>query len=340
MFGNNFGISREDIDTDVFGTPYLQVAHFFKNEYDAVKDSSTFVFYEFLNDNSENIEIDLTEEGDIDSTPFEYDSSTDEIPVTYWTRVIDIDTGDATEWQDMGSFPDINVGYGNESIDSDSSVLYISSYPSNDALAFGYTEARFGVWNQADYDASVSQGGMDETEFFIANMTLGPVNVENGYDASFNIKEGRNEFIGQCYNPTTQQYWGNINHMYGFDFPIPFEFKTTFNDQTYVVDASAILSAGHINDGWTQYKYGWYDRSAWENDEDGIQEQYDWDENAYRMANVQGTNSYSTTSFTCTADNSKSYKFSVFAIPYRLDGDNNDEHDWEYFREVTYDINM
>ena len=207
-------------------------------------------------------------------------------------------------------------------------------------LEFGYTEARYGVWNSDDYDASVSEGGMDETEFFIANMTLGPVNVENGYDASFNISEGHSEFIGQCYNPTTQEYWGTINHMYGFTFPIPFEFKTTFNDQTYVVDASAILSAGHINEGWTQYKYGWYDRSAWENDEDGIQEQYDWDENAYRMANVQGTNSYSTTSFTCTADSSKSYKFSVFAIPYRLDGDNNDEHDWEYFREVTYDINM
>ena len=340
IFGNNFGTSREEIDTTVFQAPQLQVAHYYKNEYDAVKDSSTFLLYEFLNAHSENISVDPVGEGDIDSTPFEYDPSTDVIPVTYYVRLTDASTGNVTQWQEMGNFPDINVGYGNEHIDSDSSVLYISSSPSNDALEFGYTQARFGVWTNAGYDASVSQGGMDETEFYIANMTLGPVNVENGYDASFNIVEGHSEFIGQCYNPTTQQYWGNINHMYGFDFPIPFEFKTTFNDQTYVVDASAILSAGHINDGWTQYKYGWYDRSAWENDENGIQEQYSGDENAYRMANVQGTNSYSTTTFTCTADNSKSYKFSVFAIPYRLDGDNNDEHDWEYFREATYDINM
>ncbi len=340
MFGNNFGMSREDIDTTVFEAPQLQVAHYYKNEYDVVKDSSTFLFNEFLNANSENISVDPAGEGDINSTPFEYDSTNDEIPVSYYVRLVDASTDNITRWQEMGNFPDINVGYGNEHIDSDSSVLYISSSPSNDALTFGYTEARFGVWTNAAYDASVTEGGMDETEFYIANMTLGPVNVENGYDASFNIQEGHSEFIGQCYNPTTQQYWGNINHMYGFDFPIPFEFKTTFNDQTYVVDASAILSAGHVQEGWTQYKYGWYDRSAWENDENGIQEQYNWDENAYRMANVQGTNSYSTTTFTCTADSSKSYRFSVFAIPYRLDGDNNDEHDWEYFREATYDINM
>ncbi len=340
MFGNNFGMSREDIDTVVFEAPQLQVAHYYKNEYDAVKDSSTFIFNEFLNAHSENISVDPAGEGDVNSTPFEYNSSNDVIPVTYYVRLTDASTGNVTQWQDMGNFPDINVGYGNEHIDSDSSVLYISSGPSNDALAFGYTEARFGVWTNTAYDASVSQGGMDETEFYIANMTLGPVNVENGYDASFNIQEGHSEFIGQCYNPTTQEYWGTINHMYGFYFPIPFEFKTTFNDQTYVVDASAILSAGHVQEGWTQYKYGWYDRSAWENDENGIQEQYDWDENAYRMANVQGTNSYSTTTFTCTADNSKSYKFSVFAIPYRLDGYGNDEHDWEYFREMTYEINM
>ena len=357
MIGNNVGVSWEDIDTDEFydtDNIYLQVAHYYQNEYDSIKDSSTFNIYNFLNEHSEFVKIDMVEQnGDIITTPFAYDSSTDEIPASYWTRVCMIDSYEdrdtleeklynmlaATVWQGPEATPDGHVDY-TPIIDSDSSTLTMTMRANDLTQAFGYTYARYGIYTDAEYDASVRVGGMDEMEFFESKMTYGPVDVSNDYDASVGLVEGLQEFIAQAYNPTTQEYWNSMGARHGVIFPEPLTFKAEHNEDyvsTYTIDVTAKLSPAHVNDGWTKIAYGSYNKSAWDNDDDGIQEQYDSDENNYRVA-ISSVQDSSILENQIEEDPALNAQLLTFALPYRLDGNENPEYDWDNYHDAVFDI--
>lgn len=355
-FSNNFGMSKEEIDTTYFedSSTYLQVAHFFKDEYDAVKDSSTFIENEFLNAHSSYSRVFISVEGDVVTEPFVYDPSTDELPVHYYVRLCCMDPAydasnnvigaenmyEVTQWNDMEAFPGVGVDQlGDTSINADSSTFTITIAANEPANDFGYTSARMGLYTSTEYDTAL-EGGMSEEDFFISKMTTGPVVVSTDYQVTYNITENNYGFIAQSYNPTTNEYWPSIQHVCGFEFPERLSLSAQFNDQTYVVSASVKMSPSEVNDGWTQYKYGVYNETTWEDDVDGIQEQYGGDMNAYRLDNVKGTNSYTSTSFSEQVDSNASGRFVAFAVPYKLDEEQQDTWDWDNAKYFAFDVNV
>lgn len=351
MFSHTIGISEDEIDSNYFagGETYLQFVHYYENELEEAQDSSTFIFNEFLTEHSELIPIDASEDVDLNSTPYVYDSSTDEIPVHCYSRVCDCDVEydsndnisgiatlyEATNWQDLGTFPDIAMNY-QPTINSDSSTLSVVITPNEGAQQFGYTYARYGVYTSTEYDASVNSGDMSEMEFFEAKMTSGPIDISTGYTATVNLVEGQQEFIAELYNPTTQEYWPSNLCRHGVTFPEPLSLSATYDDQNEKYDLTVNLSPALVNDGYG-YKWGSYNKTAWDNDVDGIQGNYDYDLHLY-LSESYNSSDASTTTQEVWVDTTMEGQLAIYALPVTEDGQGDD--DWDNYHELVFDINV